>query len=489
MRRLTLQAALATGLALGMLMGCQQSGSNAGGTGAGGSRAGSGGSGGRGGTGGTAGGMGATGGGVSTGGAGATGGAATGGAGGSAGGGATGGSPVEPPRDAPPTGSDVGAADVPSGPVAFPQVTSFDSEACHDLDIAVSPTLVGVATNPGVVYFYDKTGKLSHKVAPYPGGSVGDSHLVWDDSSKRWFFSSLQGDGGSIAVSRDETGRTWTAPAVVMTDPDMDNPNLGVTADKVILQNYGCLYTMDKDVVMAGTSRTLTPMRNCGLSRDDQIYGVDNGSPVPSTAYFVDLASGRRSLNWISVEGTPKAGNVVVTPHMLPVKTIVQYPVFPGVPQPGGTRLRNSGVCAEWHAGTLAWAKGVKCGELACARAFVVDTGANTLREFDFSLPELNVWSAAPGIDRKGNVWFYMAVSSETKQLSLALAGVSAGGAVIPPKIVVNGTAPMDAGSFGDFFDGAQDPADGSVWFVGHYGTPKPSGSFCMSRVAHVVAE
>jgi hypothetical protein len=239
-----------------------------------------------------------------------------------------------------------------------------------------------------------------------------------------------------------------------MTEPDMDNPNLNVTSDKVVMQNFGCLYTMDRAPVMAAASRTLIPVKNCGLSRDDQIYGVDFGIAVPSTAYFVDLASGRRALNWISVEGIPARGDVVVTPHLLPIRPSTALPVFPGVPQPGGTQLRNSG----------------------------------SVREFDFSVPDINLWSAAPGIDRSGNVWFLMAWSSASVPLSLALAGVTRAGIVIPPKVVVPGTVPMDAGSFGDFFDGVQDPVDGTVWFVGHYGAPKPRDSFCASRVVHVLS-
>jgi hypothetical protein len=443
-----------------------------GGPGAGGAAgaAGAGGMAGRTGGGGAGGGAGApgTGGGPGTGGR---------GMGGNAGGGG--------PPDAPVTsGPEAG----PAPPVDFPEVMSFDSDACHDLAIAVSHNMVGVATNPGEIFFYDKTGRFLRKANPYPGASMGDAHFKWDETTKRWFFSTMQGGAGYISVSRDEAGMSWTPPALVMTEPDMDNPNLTVTSDKVVLQNYGCVYTMDKDVVMAGTSRNLTPVRNCGLSRDDQIYGVDYGIPVPSTAYFVDLANGRRALNWISVEGTPKQGNVVVTPHMLPVRPITQLPVFPGLPQPGGTSLRNSGVCAEWHNDTLAWSKGVKCGDLGCARAFIVNTSTNTMKEYDFSMPNLNVWSAAPGIDRTGNVWFYMAVSSATQHLSLALAGVTVAGQVIAPRIVVPGRTPMDAPQFGDFFDGAQDPADGSVWFVGHYGAPKRS-TFCVSRVLHVLTK
>jgi hypothetical protein len=408
-----------------------------------------------------------------------------GGSGGGSGDGAAG-TGAEGKPDAPVPEPDSAAP--PSAPAALPQTTSFESSACHDLALAVSPNLVGVATNPGEVFYYDKAGRFSHMGEPFPGASIGDAHLKWDPTTSRWFISSLQGEGGILSVSRDETGRSWTPPALVMTEPNMDNPNLNVTSDKVVLQNFGCLYTMDKTTVMAAAGRTLVPVKSCGLSRDDQIYGVDFGIPVPSTAYFVDLASGRRALNWISVEGTPAQGNVVVTPHMLPIRPSTALPVFPGVPQPGGTQLRNSGVLAEWHDHTLAWSKGVRCGNVACVRAFLVDTRTNTVREYDFSVPDINVWSAAPGIDRSGNVWFLMAWSSPTVPLSLALAGVTRAGTVIPPKVVVPGTVPMDDGSFGDFFDGVQDPVDGTVWFVGHYGAPKPRDSFCASRVVHVLS-
>src|SRR6185295_6500073 len=101
--------------------------------------------------------------------------------------------------------------------------------------IAVGPTVVGVATNPGVVNFYTRKGAPAYKTEPFPGASMGDAHLSWDQSSRRFFFSTLQAKGGDaawIAVSTDETGKTWSPPAKVMGPTDLDNPQLVVTSDK-----------------------------------------------------------------------------------------------------------------------------------------------------------------------------------------------------------------------------------------------------------------
>jgi hypothetical protein len=242
--------------------------------------------------------------------------------------------------------------------------------------------------------------------------------------------------------------------------------------------NYECIYVIDKATVLAGTSATVTPMPQCGLDRDDQIYGVDYGDTVPSTAYFVTMSDDQH-VNWISVDGTPAAGNLVVQQHRLSVSGFVEFPPFPGVVQKGGTHLRNSGVVAMWHRNHLWWSKAGKCGGVTCSRMFDIRTDANVVDDFDFAVPGTYVWSAAPGIDRDGNMWALMSETSPTLAPSLAVGGRSASGVVTAPQIVVQGSAPdvTENGDWGDFFDCAQDVSDGSVWCLGNYGGAGPDSS------------
>ena len=58
------------------------------------------------------------------------------------------------------------------------------------------------------------------------------------------------------------------------------------------------------------------------------------------------------------------------------------------------------------------------------------------------------------------------------------------GGAPVRRFIFRNGPFPAD--EFGDFFDAAQDPADGSVWAVGNYAS---GGNQCGARVVHIVTK
>jgi hypothetical protein len=430
---------------------------------------------------------------------GSTGGAVTGGAGGTGGVKGTGGAPAS-------TGGAMGTAekdaavamppppDAKAGPEAppvtgaFPKVDSFDVDACHDLDIAVGPTVVGVATNPGVVNFYTKEGKVAYKTNPFPGAGVGDAHVSWDQSSKRFFFSTLQAKGGDaawIAVSTDETGKSWSAPAKVMGPTDLDNPQLVVTTDKVSLLVFDCVYTMDKDAVMSANGQPIPSVKSCGIKHTDQTYGVDYGPTVPATAYFA-VMSDDAHFNWITVEGTPKANDVKLTQHMVALsKPFTRVPAFPGVTAFGGMVTRNSGNLAEWHAGHLWWSQSGKCGADVCPRLFDVNTETGVARDFDLALPGAILWSCAPGLDKDGNMFALMAQTNGTTPLSLAVGGMTAAGRMIAPQTVWKGNGTFPAPEFGDFFDAAQDPTDGTVWAVGNYA----AGGKCGARVVHITAQ
>jgi len=369
-------------------------------------------------------------------------------------------------------------------------VDSFEADACHDLDIAVSPDFVATATNSEHVVFHKRDGSVDHTYEFR--NNNGDQHIVLDDSSKRWFFSYMDSGLMYVSASTDATGKTWTPGLHIVGEADVDNPTLTVTTDKLVLVNYACVYVVDKSVVMAGGMTTITPPPNCGLKRNDQIYGVDYGIPVPSTAYFATM-SDDTPVNWISVDGTPKAGHVVVKQNPMAITGFKTMPPFPGIQQQGGTFLRNSGQVANWHAGHLWWSKAGKCAgaeTLTCVRMFDIDTTANKLHDFEYAVPGASLWSAAPGIDRNGNMWTLMAQVSPTTPPSLVVAGMSAAGELTAPKIVVQGTVPdvtaASGGDWGDFFNCAPDPTDASVWCIGNYGGPKRGSCPTPAKVVHV---
>jgi hypothetical protein len=388
----------------------------------------------------------------------------------------------------------------------FPKVDVYEADACHDLDVVVSPKLVATATNSGHVVFYKKDGSMDH-VHDF-SACCGDQHLQWDDSTQRWFFNVMNGvsNGGPdlVFASTDDTGTNWTSGVTVTIDDgtgqpaSVDDIQLVVTTDKVLLENGDCIYPLDKTSVMTGGG-TATPTGSCGLGHDDQVWAVHNGYPEPSTGYFVTMSDDQH-LNWISVDGTGTA--ITVQQHMLPVSGFTKFPVGPGVPQPPGpmypmgSSLRASGVIGMWQNSDLWWSAVDYCSGgsmLSCQRMFHVRTDTNTETDFDFAVPNVYVWSAAPGIDANGNMWALMSETSSTLFPSLAVGGYSAGGTTTQPHIVFQGTQSDETGNplgdWGDFFACDQDPTDGSLWCLGNYGGAPVNGCNTPAKLVHVTTQ
>jgi hypothetical protein len=124
---------------------------------------------------------------------------------------------------------------------------------------------------------------------------------------------------------------------------------------------------------------------------------------------------------------------------------------------------------------------------------FDVDTTSEAVKDFEFTVAGASLWSAAPTADFAGNMWTLLAQVSPTTAPSLAVAGMSAAGVRTEPKIVFQGTAPdvtaQQGGDWGDFFDCAQDPLDGSAWCIGNYGGPKTASCPTPAKVAHIVTK
>src|SRR5439155_5387296 len=91
---------------------------------------------------------------------------------------------------------------------AFPAVDVFEADACHDLDVAVSPDFVVTATNSGHIVFYKRDGSVDHNFDIQ--NNMGDQHVVWDESSQRWFVSFMDSGLMYVIASTDTAGKTWT---------------------------------------------------------------------------------------------------------------------------------------------------------------------------------------------------------------------------------------------------------------------------------------
>jgi hypothetical protein len=236
---------------------------------------------------------------------------------------------------------------------------------------------------------------------------------------------------------------------------------------------------------MAGSNASLMGPSNCGIKHDDQTYGVDYGPNVPSTCYFTVMADASH-FNYVTVDGTPAANNVMMQQHQLAVTGFKEVSPFPGVTAFGGAVTRASGALGMWNGNHLVWSRTGMCGTDICARVFDVDTQAGSLKNYDFTVAGSSMWSATVGLDSSNNIFTLIAQTSSTIPISLAVGGVSASGAVIKPQIVQQGNGAFPADQFGDFFASSQDPVDGSVWAVGNYAS---GSNKCGARVVHIVAK
>jgi hypothetical protein len=358
--------------------------------------------------------------------------------------------------------------------------------AVPDPDLSVSPALVGTISQ-GFATFYSKAGVLDHQfVLQGTGRPVGDSKIVYDTSSGLWFLSHIVDLGSGnfgveFFVSTDATGTTYRPSLPITADTLLDNPNITVSSDKVVVASGHCLWTVAKQALINGSAPPV-PSTVCNIQNGDQVYGVQYGAVVPSTAYMIAVSDDTH-INWISVDGTPEQGNVLVTQHIVPVPPLA---ASPSIIQQGGTRLENGGSLAMWNADHLWWSRTEGCGSVTCPRMFDVQTATNSVDSFDFSMPGTFLWSAIAGIDSIGNMWALMSEVSPTTSPGLALGGRSAGGQIQQPTTIVSGISPFPIDRWGDYFGSAQDPVDGTVWLIGEYSVANGQYS---NRVVHVLGQ
>jgi hypothetical protein len=421
----------------------------------------------------------APGGGSGTGGAAGASGAPGGGSGGATGtAGSAGGRDAAPPADSAAARDAAPLVSVPGPVPATMQMFNSPCLSTPDPDVAAGPTLVGTAIQWNAYFFKKDSGMLDHmyKWTALQGRLVSDTHIVFDSTSRRWYITTIVGLAGGnfgvqIMVSTDENATAWAASVPATKTSLIDDPMPTITSDKVVITEHGpCIWVLDKGLLQAGNAPVVPPT-TCATRQNNQIYAVKYGLQVPTTAYGITGVDSS-TLNWIAVDGTPAANDVRVTEHQVKVATYSEVPVFGGLRQ-NNLDLESPGVKAMWDQGHLVWTKTLRCpaGMTGCTvmRLFDVDTAANTIRSTDYTLPSTQLFNGAAGIDKLGNVWILAGQAVTTGSVGLALMGHTATGMNYAPSIIVPGGAALSGNRYGDYAAAAQDPVDGSLWFINEY--------------------
>lgn len=391
-----------------------------------------------------------------------------------------------------------------SGPV----IQQFDT-AClkvPDEDIAASSGLVGMV-GQWHAYFYKKDGTADHVFtwSALQGSLVSDTHIVFDQPSKRWFITTIVQNvtnakfGVQVMVSADASANpdasTWSTSIPAESATLIDNPQPTVSSDKVLLVYHGnCAWVVDKADLIAGNAPVVAPT-TCNLQSADNWVAVKYGGTPPSTAYAVTLLDNTH-LSWLSVDGTQKAGDVKLQVHNITIPFIPVAPVWgSGGVTVNGAQVEAGEVKAMWQNDHLYWAKTYTCPSGTCERLFDIDTATNSATSTDYSMSGTQLWFGVPGVDSHDNVWMLAAESDSQGPIGLALMGTYASGAAYAPRQIVQGQSELASSGqlhMGDYASAAQDP-DGSLWLIGEYAAKSPnplnvenSSSGC--RAVHVTA-
>lgn len=390
--------------------------------------------------------------------------------------------------------------------------------------IGVSESLVAVATQ-NIVNFYNKS-DLSSAGSWSPPSSVsgctlqgGDTKLVFDATSASldpygrglWVVSSLCTTTGSpnpvnavaFFVSQDSSANpAWTQTAVWSTpNVSLDDPCITVSKDKVTVgfgSPRGAMWVIDKSQLVQGnvTKTCYYTLPGVGAQIREVRYGfggnyTNPGAAVPSTAYMIAPGLDAQHVVWLSIDGTCQSG-LTVNQHTLP---ITQLNSLPAITQQGGTTLGGAGNSAIWQSNRLWWSSNDGCGAFTCPRMIQIATDSGTVvTDADFSMPNTFLWAAVPAVDATGNMWALMSWVTPSTAPGEAVAGVLTNGQWRAPAPLVNGLSPFTgycsngnnpctSYAWGDFFESAQDPSDGTIWLAGEYGG---AGGNAASKVIHV---
>jgi YVTN family beta-propeller protein len=252
---------------------------------------------------------------------------------------------LRPAPSAPKTASDGPVQTTePIAQVAFGALAEMNGKPA-DPQVAASPTWVVEEVNSELAIF-DRSGSgtpaktvvLSTFFGSTGYGTTGDPQLLYDTPTGRWYSTVVActkcgaAAGPSavyLAVSQtsDPNGAWWTW--LVASDPNalLDQPRLGFTADKLLVDysrftgstsfDADYLYVLEKADAIAGTQpRVVSQNMTSGLNHRFAIRpAVPNASSNPKIAYAAyrgtDAVGTYASI--LAVTGTPAGGNVSIS--------------------------------------------------------------------------------------------------------------------------------------------------------------------------------
>jgi hypothetical protein len=384
----------------------------------------------------------------------------------------------------------------PSRPPMPPAVNQFDSPCLSvpDPDVAAGPTLVATAIQWNAYFFRKDNGMMDHRYTwqALRGRLVSDTHIVYDVTTGKWFMTTIVSLGGGrfgvqFMVSTDENATDWKLSVPIEMPRLIDDPQPTITSDKAVITESGpCVWAVDKAALIAGDAPLVKEI-TCAVAQNNQVVAVKYGATVPATGYAV-VMSDSTHINWLSVQGTPAAGDLTVTEHQVEVPLVDLVPLA-GITQNNVPGLQSGQVKAMWQNNHIVWSKVVRCASGACVRAFDVDTAANTVKSDDFAMDGTQLFHGASALDKWGNMWLLMSATKPDGFVGLAIAGRQASGQLVAPTMIAPGLSgfPGNGGAlvrFGDYAGSAQDPVDGSSWLINVYAAA--SGMGC--KVVQVTA-
>jgi hypothetical protein len=401
-----------------------------------------------------------------------------------------------------------------------------------DTNVAAGPNQVVEVVNLALEMF-DKSGNVvQHPVFLNNIFGIGsnfssDPKVRYDPGSQRWFVSMLSLNALSLskatygqidlAVSSgpDLSTATWKAYSFVTPSAFPDQPDIGFSADKVVLsansfacgaQYSGCsngpilgneFFVVDKSDL---TSMASSPRADFyGPGYDGSTFSIQPASmmpgtsPQPTTLYMAAVVPDSSNIIHVfTVDGLPNGTSTPQTTVQVTSLPIITLSDPPNAQQPppsgtlpgqftGDNRLQD----AVWQDGSLWVSANSACrpqGDTSnrdCLRFIEVLTGGAAglavNQDFDYGTPGTDYYYPAVAIDESGDLVSVFSGSSTSEYPSVFFASRLQSDPLDTmsyPVLVQSGK--MDYTSthsrWGDYSGASIDPSDGSkVWVGGEY--------------------
>jgi hypothetical protein len=298
-----------------------------------------------------------------------------------------------------------------------------------------------------------------------PPGATGDSRLLFDRFSKRWFASSQSvsppgvGDDLLFAVSKtSDPTAGWTGFVIPFNGPVgnfVDFPTLGLNGDGVFLYSNGSVVVLPKSDLLAAvpTIAGATTLNSLDLltptgSKLQPIVSVDNsGMPEPILGSLDDPST---MFKRASIEGSVRSP--VLNTSFEPI-TVMAFPGLgnEGAQQPDSTVTIqtnsitfNSSIVMEQ--GVMWGVQGVANQGRAALRWFAIDAATDAvLQEGLIADPDRDIYMGSIAVNQFTDVVIGFNISSATQFVSShAVLGTTDGGTTTfgSPLLLKAGVAP-----------------------------------------------